>query len=97
MTKIPKPTKALFIANILKKTIQWQIRGYEKSILEKPVDHFTSLCRTLKELEEGKLMAIEQLICFIKTEQKTACKHPKKMHDTDPNGIVYCMKCGEDV
>lgn len=97
MTKIPKPINALYIANILKKVMKWQIQGYEKSILEKPSDHFTSLCRTLKELEEGKLKAVEQLIGFIKSEQKSQCKHPKKMQDTDPNGMVYCMKCGEDV
>ena len=77
--------------------MKWQIQGYEKSILEKPSDHFTSLCQTLKELEECKLRAVIHLIGFIKSEQKTACKHPKKMHDTDPNGMVYCMKCGEDV
>ena len=40
---------------------------------------------------------IQFLIDFIKSEYKTQCKHPKKMQDADPNGIVYCMKCGEDV
>ncbi|PJC50874.1 MAG: hypothetical protein CO032_02550 [Nitrosopumilales archaeon CG_4_9_14_0_2_um_filter_34_16] len=97
MTKIPKLTNAIFIANILKKSMKWQIHGYEKSILEKPDGHFTRLCRTLKEIEECKLKGMEKLIDFIKSEHKTNCKHTKKMQDTDPNGMVYCMKCGEDV
>lgn len=97
MTKIAKPINALFIANILKKSMNWQIQGYGKSILQYPDDSFTSLCRTLKGVEESKLKAMQSLIDLIKSEHKIQCKHPKKMHDTDPNGLVYCMKCGEDV
>ncbi len=85
------------MANILKKSVQWKIRGYEKSILSPPEDSFTSLCRTLKDNEEQELKRIQRLIDFIKSEHKTNCKHPTKMQDTDPNGMVYCMKCGEDV
>ena len=85
------------MANILKKSVQWKIRGYEKSILSPPEDNFTSLCRTLKDNEEQELKIVQCLIDFIKSEHKTSCKHPKKLQDTDPNGMVYCMKCGEDV
>jgi len=77
--------------------MKWQIRGYENSILEKPNDSFTSLCRTMKEIEEKKLKVVESLIGFIKSEHKTKCKHPKKMNDISLNGVKYCMKCGEDV
>jgi len=97
MTKIPKSIKALHIANILKRAMKWQIRAYEDSILNGSDDSFTSLSKTMKEVEEEKLTAVQWLIDFLKSEHKTNCKHPKKMHDTDPNGIVYCMKCGEDV
>jgi len=51
----------------------------------------------MKETEEVEVRMIQYLIDFIKSEYKTACKHPKSMHDTDPNGMVYCMKCGDDV
>ena len=85
------------MANILKKSVQWKIRGYEKSILSPPDDSFTSLCRTLKDNEEQELKIIQRLINFIKTEHNAKCKHPKKMQDMDPNKILYCVKCGEDV
>lgn len=60
-------------------------------------DSFSSLCQTMKDTEKVELRMIQYLIDFLKFEHKTACKHSKKMHDTDPIGIVYCMKCGEDV
>ena len=97
MTKILKPINALYIANILKKSTLWKIQGYEQSILEGPDDSFTRLCRTMKRTEERELKMIQLVIDFLKSQHKTQCKHSKKMHDTDPNGIVYCMKCGEDV
>jgi len=77
--------------------MKWQIRGYEQSLSSGPSDSFSSLCQTLKELEESKLKAVIHLIGFIKTEHKTQCKHPKKMQDYDPSRTLYCMKCGEDV
>ena len=97
MTKIPKSTKALQIANILKKSTNWKIQAYENSILRGSDDSFSSLCRTMKETEEIEVRMIQFLIDYLKSEQKSTCKHPKKMQDTDPNGIVYCMRCGEDV
>lgn len=97
MTKISKSINVLYIANILKKSVQWKIQGYEKSILTPPEDSFTNLCRTLKDNEEQELKMIQYVIDFIKSKNKIQCKHPKIIQDTDPNGIVYCMKCGEDV
>ena len=97
MTKITKSTKALRIANILKKSTQWKIQAYEKSIQSGSDDSFSSLCRTMKETEEIEVRMIQVLVDYLKSEQKSACKHPKRMQDTDPNGIVYCMRCGEDV
>lgn len=92
-----KPIQALHLANILKKSTAWKIQAYEKSILSGTDDSFSSLCRTMKETDVIELRMLRCLIEFIKSNPKTSCKHPKKMHDTDPNGIVYCMKCGEDV
>ena len=97
MTKIPKPIKALQIANILKKSTNWKIQAYDNSILRGPDDSFSSLCRTMKETAVVEVRMIQFVIDYLKSEQKSTCKHPKSMHDTDPNGIVYCMKYGEDV
>ena len=97
MTKTPKSIKALHMANILKKSTNWKIQAYENSILKGPDDSFSSLCRTMKETDEIEIKMIQYLIDFIKSEYKTNCKHPKKMQDIDPNGLTYCMKCGEDV
>lgn len=97
MTKIPKYTKALKIANILKKSTLWKIQAYEKAIVGGSNDSFSSLCRTMKETDEIEVRMLQSLIEYLKTEQKSICKHPKKMHDIDPNGLVYCMNCGEDV
>ncbi len=89
MTKIPKSTKALQIANFLKKSTEWKIQAYEKSILRGSDDSFSSLCRTMKETEEVEVRMIQVLIDYLKSEQKSTCKHPKSMQDTDPNGVVY--------
>ena len=97
MTKTPKPIKALCIANILKKSTLWKIRSFENSITKGSDDSFSNLCQTMKETDEIEARMIQFLIDFIKSEHKTQCKHPKKMHNTDPNGIAYCMKCGENV
>lgn len=97
MTKITKPTKALKIANILKKSANWKIRAYEKSILRGSDDSFSSLCRTMKETAVVEVKMIQFVIDYLKSEQKSTCKHPKSMQDIDPNGVVYCMRCGEDV
>ena len=97
MTKTTKSIKALCIANILKKSTLWKIQSFEKSIQSGTDDSFSSLCNTMKETEQIEVRMVQYLIDFIKSEHKTQCKHPKSMHDTDPNGIVYCMKCGEDV
>ncbi|MCH8915791.1 MAG: hypothetical protein IIA82_08130 [Thaumarchaeota archaeon] len=96
MTKL-RPIQALHLANTLKKSTEWKIQVYEKSILSGTDDSFTSFCRTMKETEDIELRMISGLIEFIKSESKTSCKHPKKIQDTDPNGAVYCMKCGEDI
>lgn len=97
MTKIPKSTKALKIANILKKSTNWKIQAYENSILRGSDDSFSSLCRTMKETAVVEVRMIQVLVDYLKSEQKPTCKHPKRMQDTDPNGIVYCMRYGEDV
>lgn len=73
------------------------VSGYESTIAIPPDDNFTRLLRTMKSMQEGENDVLEHLIELIKSEHKTLCKHPKKLHDTDPNGMVYCMKCGEDV
>ena len=92
MTKIPKSINVLYIANILKKSTKWKIQAYENSILRGPADSFSNLCHTLKEIEEMELRMISSLIEFLKTNHKTFCKHPKKMQDTDPNGIIIGSK-----
>ena len=97
MKKNPEPIKALFMANILKKSTLWQIRAFEKSILEGKDDTFSGLCKSLKETDEMDAKMIQYLIDFIKTEHKINCKHPKKFHCTDPIGGTYCMKCGDDI
>lgn len=93
----PKSTKALQIANFLKKSALLKIQAYEKSILNGSDDSFSSLCRIMKDTEEVEVRMIQYVIDYLKSEQKYTCKHPKKMQDTDPNGKVYCMRCGEDV
>ena len=30
-------------------------------------------------------------------QTKIVCKHPKKMHDTSPDGQKYCMNCNADL
>lgn len=97
MTKIPKSTKALQIANILQKSTNWKIQAYENSILRGSDDSFSSLCRTMKETAVVEVRMIQVLVDYLKSEHKSVCKHPKSMQDTDPNGTVYCMRCGEDV
>lgn len=54
-----KSLKALYLANILKKSIKCKIQGYEKSILKGPEDSFSSLCRVLKDNEVQELEMIQ--------------------------------------
>ena len=51
----------------------------------------------MKEEEQMELQMINVLIDDIKSGKPNLCKHPKKMQDKDPNGKLYCMKCGEDL
>lgn len=67
MTKL-QPIKALHLANTLKKSTEWKIQAYEKSILSGTDDSFTSLCRTMKETEDIELRMISALIDFLKSK-----------------------------
>ena len=58
----PKSTKVLKIANILKKSTNWKIQAYEKSILRGSDDSFSSLCRTMKETDEVEVRMIQVLV-----------------------------------
>jgi hypothetical protein len=74
-----------------------KVQSFNSTISVPPDNGFTSLIRTMKSEQEEENRILENLIDLIKSEYKIHCKHPKKMHDTDPSGTVYCMKCGEDV
>jgi len=89
--------KTLKLANGLKRVGKMKVQGYESTISMPPDDSFTRLLKTMKAEQEEENKILEKLIDLIKSEHKIHCKHPKKIHDTDPNGTVYCMKCGEDV
>lgn len=97
MTKTQNSFKILKLANVLRKLGQAKIKGYESTISMPPEDNFTRLLRRMKEEQDEENKILENLVELIKSEHKTNCKHPKAMQDADPNGMVYCMKCGEDV
>lgn len=97
MTQNTNLLNTLKLANHLKRIGQMKVQGYDSTIAMPPDDSFTRLLRTMKSEQEEENKVLENLIELIKSEHKIHCKHPKKMHDTDPNGKVYCMKCGEDV
>ncbi|MEX0861595.1 hypothetical protein [Nitrosopumilus sp.] len=97
MTKTQNSFKILKLANVLRKLGKMKVKGYESTIAMPPDDNFTRLLRRMREVQQEENKILEKLIELITSEYKTKCRHPKKMHDADPNGIVYCMQCGEDV
>jgi len=97
MTKNQELLQTLKTANVLKRIFQFKVKSYESTITMPPDNDFTRLLRKMKSEQEAEIGLIQDLIDFIKSEHKPKCRHPKKMQDTDPNGTVYCMKCGEDV
>jgi hypothetical protein len=38
-----------------------------------------------------------ELFQILKKQLKPNCKHPKKFHDKDPDGNLYCMGCNLDL
>ena len=38
-----------------------------------------------------------EILRFIEKQLKPNCKHPKKLHDKDSGGNLYCMGCNLDL
>ncbi len=51
------------------------------------------LAKTLSDCHKDNV----QVLCNIKKELVTNCKHPKKMRDKTADGQWYCMECNFDL
>lgn len=77
------------------------VNGLENEIKKWPNEKITSLSAALiKSLKTDIefLQALKrQLTLNHLKPTKSACKHPKKMRDRDPNRTWYCMNCNNDL
>ncbi len=54
----------------------------------------------IQELSKELALVMEtdlKILNSLKKELEPKCKHPKKLHDNDPDGNLYCMGCNLDL
>ena len=51
------------------------------------------LALTIRDFFEDDLKMLEA----IKKQLKPKCRHPKKSQDVDPDGILYCTRCNQNI
>ena len=61
------------------------------------VNRFDRAMGTMLERDIDLLYTIKRQLLPEQHRTKIVCRHPKKMHDTDPMGQKYCMDCNANL
>jgi len=64
---------------------------------EPTISGFVNTIATILQRDIDWLQAIKKHLLPEQHRTKIVCRHPKKMHDTSPDGQKYCMNCNADL
>jgi len=64
---------------------------------EPSIESFVQGLASLLQRDIDSLHAIKRHLLPEQHRTKIVCRHPKKDHDTSPDGQKYCMNCNADL
>lgn len=51
----------------------------------------------LAQVMENDITCLQAIKNQLHINKQPKCKHPRKLHDIDPDGKPYCMGCNQDL